>query len=343
MIVSRRDFLKLWAQLGVAAVAPRLLSGCGGGEPQKREGADADLHMHLQSQREADLLVRVLGPTRSNKENTAADLVYHLDLIGAKRAFALSGGQVWGSWLIAPLLPGLGLDEYEEVKAENNWAITQAALYPDRLVPFFSVNPLKAYALEEVERCVQEFHLNTLKLHFYASGVCLREPDHLAKVKNLFARADELHLRLLIHPQTYDADFYDRGPEIARIFIREVLALHPGLKVQLAHLGGGGLWMEDLFGAYLHAFHEDRLEKKNIYFDFSYTIFDPQQWPEIPPGYYEPLADQLRSWGLERIFWGSDFRLADPETYAPLTRQLVTLTAAEYNQIVSHDGQAFLD
>ena len=44
-------------------------------------------------------------------------------------------------------------DEYAKVQAENDWVVQQMARYPERLVPFCGVNPLKDYALQELERC----------------------------------------------------------------------------------------------------------------------------------------------------------------------------------------------
>jgi len=52
-------------------------------------------------------------------------------------------------------------NEYEKVKAENDWRSAQVARFPDRLRAFCSVNPLKDYALEEIKRCAKEGQAST--------------------------------------------------------------------------------------------------------------------------------------------------------------------------------------
>ncbi len=42
-------------------------------------------------------------------------------------------------------------DEYDKVRAENAWAAQQVPRCPDRLVGFFSFNPLKGYALGKLQ------------------------------------------------------------------------------------------------------------------------------------------------------------------------------------------------
>ena len=50
-------------------------------------------------------------------------------------------------------------NEYEKVKAENDWQSQQVAQYPDRLRVFCSFNPLKPYAMEELARCSHDKQL----------------------------------------------------------------------------------------------------------------------------------------------------------------------------------------
>src|SRR3954471_24500307 len=74
-------------------------------------------------------------------------------------------------------------DEYAKVRAENDWNGSQASRYPQRLRAFCGVNPLKDYALEELERCARDPLLNRgIKLHFGNSDVHLENPEHIARL-----------------------------------------------------------------------------------------------------------------------------------------------------------------
>ena len=60
-----------------------------------------------------------------------------------------------------------------KVRAENDWTAAQVAQFPDRLVAFCSFNPLREYALAELNRCAKSGSFRGLKLHFNTSGVNL--------------------------------------------------------------------------------------------------------------------------------------------------------------------------
>lgn len=81
------------------------------------------------------------------------------------------------------------------MRAENDWTAAQVAAHPDRLVGFCGVNPLKPYAMEEIERCAKDHYLRTgLKLHFGNSDVQLDVPEQVAQLKRVFASANAHHM-----------------------------------------------------------------------------------------------------------------------------------------------------
>src|SRR5262245_7034873 len=105
-----------------------------------------DHHQHLFSPAAGAL---VSGDPNS-RGISAKDLIALLDAAGIRRALVLSMGYTWGS-------ANRNVEnEYEKVKAENDWTSQQVAEYPDRLRAFCSFNPLKPYALEELERCSKD-------------------------------------------------------------------------------------------------------------------------------------------------------------------------------------------
>lgn len=358
--LNRREFLKALAGTSSLLLMPTIFAGCGESHSvgsDKRQGAAADLHMHLQRQKIADHMIKVLGQSdiygRPIIESNAKLLISHLDRIGASRGFAFSAAYIWGSPLLErPEFPKLSPDEeYEEVKAENNWAAAQAAEYPDRLTAFFSVHPFADYALNEIERCKRDLNLSAMKLHFGGSMVSLQDTDNLRDIKTVLAKADSLGIAVVIHFRNDDPDF---GTEDAQIFIDEILSSHPNLRVQLAHLGSNGGFdsvTEDVFETFIQAFDKNpALQKERLFFDLSFVILKDDQ--VTPDGYIwrkattheqcERLANMLRRWGVENILWGSDFFMADPEGYVNYTRRMLPLETDEYNFIMNNTGNTFL-
>jgi Predicted metal-dependent hydrolase of the TIM-barrel fold len=85
----------------------------------------------------------------------ASDLVALLEKAGIRRARVFSIAYQFSN----PNKPPFE-DEYERVKAENDWTSRQVALFPDRLRGFCTVNPLKDYAIAEIGRCAKDPQLH---------------------------------------------------------------------------------------------------------------------------------------------------------------------------------------
>jgi predicted TIM-barrel fold metal-dependent hydrolase len=102
----------------------------------------ADHHQHLFSPE--------VAKAESVQPVDARDLVAMLDAAGIRRAAVLSVAYLLGD------PKGTAEGEYQKVKAENDWTSRQVARYPERLVGFCSVNPLKPYAVEELARCARD-------------------------------------------------------------------------------------------------------------------------------------------------------------------------------------------
>ena len=85
------------------------------------------------------------GPAVQNPV-TAEQLIRILDSAGVRRAVVPSNTYYFG---VGP--SGSVPDEYNKVRAENDWTAQQVAQFPARLVAFCSFNPLRDYALSELE------------------------------------------------------------------------------------------------------------------------------------------------------------------------------------------------
>jgi len=133
-------------------------------------------------------------------------------------------------------------DEYAKVREENDWTSQQVALYPERLRGFCSVNPLKDYAIGEIERCSRDPQLHYgLKLHFGNSDVDLDNPVHVEKLQQVFHRANQHQMAMVVHMRASITKKRPYGRKQAGIFLRDVLPAAPDVPVQIAHLAGAGV------------------------------------------------------------------------------------------------------
>src|SRR5882672_5847761 len=135
-----------------------------------------DHHQHLFSPAAAALVTpNPLPPGATALHSIDADRVIGLlESAGIRRALVLSVAYTWGN-------PSRHVaNEYEKVKAENDWTSQQVARFPDRLRAFCSFNPLRDYALTELARCAKDPQLRAgLKLHFGNSAYDYTNPDHV--------------------------------------------------------------------------------------------------------------------------------------------------------------------
>lgn len=300
-VVGVRTWLAVGGLLVIAGCAP---SG-------QSQGSDAvrpprvDHHQHL--------LSPALGKVWKQPQAVLAEhLIAQLDAAGIQRALVLSVAYAWGS----PGLPPSD-DEYANVRAENDWTAQQAALYPTRLVAACSVNPLREYALREIERCAAHPGLrNGLKMQFANSRVNLREAEHVAQLRRVFSAANRLGMPLIVHVWTGDdkvANPYDARD--ARTFIEQVLPSAPDVVVQIAHLGGSGPRLDPGTEAAMIVLSEAASRShpamRNVYFDLATNVL-----PGSSDAAAEFMTARIRQIGARRILYGSDMAIGDNPTAA---------------------------
>src|SRR4029450_13945836 len=94
-------------------------------------------------------------------------------------------------------------DDYARVRAENDWTSREVGMFPDRLIAFCSVNPLKDYALEEIARSANDQNLRRgLKLHLGNAVADFHKADHLARLRRVFAAANGYRMAIAVHMRT---------------------------------------------------------------------------------------------------------------------------------------------
>lgn len=289
-----------------AGIACCLLSLLALGQAQAPDQAPdsprADHHQHLFSPATTALVSATPGALPASvslKAITAADLIPLLDAAGIRRAMVLSMGYTWGR------AGRIVENEYEKVKAENDWTSQQVSLFPDRLIGFCSFNPLKGYALEELARCAKDPRLRSgLKLHFGNSGVDYHNAESIEKVRRVFRAANGYRMAIVVHMRASISLRQPYGRDEAGIFLNELVAAAPDVPVQIAHLGGAGGYdpvTDQALGVFVEAVANRDPRVKRLYFDVTSVA-----QAGISEENAKLIATRLRALGLERILYGSD-------------------------------------
>jgi predicted TIM-barrel fold metal-dependent hydrolase len=310
----------------IRLVAAVFLTGCATG----RLTPVADHHQHLFSPE----MAAVLAPGSPGFHGiTARDLIALLDSAGIRRALLLSVAYIYGS-------PARSFDdEYAKVRAENDWNAGQAAQYPDRLIAFCGFNPLKEYALEELNRCASIPNLSRgIKLHFGNSDVQLENPAHVEQLRRVFRAANEHHMAIVVHMRASISKRRPYGAAQAHVFLDQLLPSAPDVLVQVAHLAGSGPGYDDPPADSAMAVLADAVEHRdprtrNLWFDVT-TVVDRN----ISPAHAALVVHRIRQVGVDRILYGSDAAAGDNlrprEGWAAFRR--LPLTEREFARIAGN-------
>lgn len=254
----------------------------------------ADHHQHLFSPAYVEF------QSNSVKPISAHDVITLLDKANIQRAVILSTAYAYGKPGAEPP------NEYEKVKAENDWTSAQVALYPKRLIAFCGFNPLKDYALDELERCSKNPNLrHGIKLHFGNSDVQLDNPEHFEKLKKVFQAANAHRMAIVVHLRASISKKRPYSTEQARLFL-ELLSFAPNVTVQIAHLASAGPGYVDPPAYSVVEVLADAVAKKdprtrNLFFDVASNAF-----PTNPPEANDLMVKLIRQIGVKRILYGSD-------------------------------------
>ena len=224
----------------------------------------------------------------------AAMLVAEMDETGIQRSVVLSEG----FWADGPLLR---VDNpYPVAMAENDWTAEQVARFPDRLIAFCSFNPVADHALRELARCADSGKFRGLKFSFAMSGVDLKNPQHVERLKAVFALANARGLPMVVHSRGGP----DYGAEHVRIFLTQVLPSAPDVVVQIAHLWGGETYSRPALEAFADAIAAGQPYTRNLHFDLSEITASVSQTGSRAT--QQEVAALIRRIGTNRMLFGSD-------------------------------------
>src|SRR5258705_1737943 len=258
----------------------------------------ADYHQHLFSPALAALMSPA-PPAKPFRAITASDLVALLDAAGIKRALVLSAAYIWSQ-------PRRKVEnDYEKVKADNDWTAEQVAQFPSRLVGFCSTNPVREWALEEMARCAKNPNFHGLKLHFWDSVVDYHNPRHVEQVRQVFSAANGYGWPIVVHMRATISEKLPYGRDEALIFLNQMLPAAAHVPVQIAHLAGAGGYddpaVDQALLVFIDAIAKGDPRTKRLWFDVATVATS-----DMTPAQASLIATRVRQVGIQRVLYGTD-------------------------------------
>ena len=287
--------------------------------PLVATGAAIDVHTHLMSQPLADVLTGGGVPA-----STADDLIARLDDVD--KAVVLS-------------LPFQNLPDNSNMAPENDFVAAEVGMYPDRLIGFCGINPLYDNAIGEIDRCLGLPGMTGVKLHLVGSEADMTNEDHVAALTAVFDRIQEIDAPVLMQIANplglpLDADGLTN--------IATIIATHPEVRIAHAHCASDTddqrieLWLGGMVSV------PPVFSPENFYLDVSACL---KFYKDAPLAKRELIVWRLKTWGLERVLFGSDYMMVAPvetpkEALETLTKY--PFTQEEIDIILSNDAWVWL-
>jgi predicted TIM-barrel fold metal-dependent hydrolase len=309
------------SRLGVALCG---VFGCALALVSAQDRTRVDHHQHLISP-------QALSVFSAPQAITAADLIAQMNAARIDRAVVLSAAYGFSNPFKNP-----GPDEYTRVRAENDWVSMEVSRYPRRLTGFCSVNPLREYAVREIERCSNDPNLRTgLKLHFGNSDVNLDVEEDVEQTRVVFAAANAHGMAIVVHARSNIDHSRPYGQKEARVFLERLLPAAQDVTVQVAHLAGGGGYdqtVDEALSVYADAIEHKDPRIQRLLFDASGIPINGM-WEQNATR----LVKRMRQIGMDRILFGCDSPIPgnSPREFIERWRKL-PLTAEEFHRIESN-------
>ncbi len=292
-----------------------------------------DSHAHIMSPRLIKLF-KDTGIPFSKPDKAYSDLNEITARVGVHRINLVSMAYLYGHPEIKKVE-----NEYEAVKAENDYVIRARQKSPRNVKAFCGINPMKSYALEETKRCAKKLKIDGIKFHFNANQVYLTEPAHLAKVKPIFKYVAKKKLPILLH---FDNSHPKFGEPDIKLFADEILADIKPAKIQIAHFGTSGGFnakSKRVLDAFIRQFETNpAIKKHKIMFDISAVALDKNSEgvSKLTDEQFAELAVYARKLGVNRIVFGTDYPLYSAPEYLKILRTRVKLNESEIKKILEN-------
>lgn len=312
-------------KISLALAAVPLLAACSttpaAGRVPARAAPIVDYHQHLISP--------AFAPIVQGAERDGAWLVRELDAAGIERAVVLSVGYSFADERKALTDPD------RLTREQNDWTSGEVARNARRLIGFCSANPLRPVALEELERCLGLPGMIGIKLHFGNAGISLRDPAHLARMRQVFALAERRRAPVLVHMRARGGTNY--GAEDAHIFLDKIVPVAADIEIVVAHLGASSPGYppqnDEVMAVFAAAVERKDPRMANLYFDVAANVN-----AEMTPAVAALVAQRIRQVGTRRVLYGSDLNPPGGSIGKgwEIFRTTIPLTAAELQQIANN-------
>ncbi len=298
---------------------------------EKRIANATDAHVHILSP-ELIKIWKGLGIPFSRPDAYYSDIDVILKNTAVKRIDLISMAHVFSSEEF-----GGFKNERELVQKENDYVAEARNKHPKKIKAFCSVDPLRDYALNELERCRTRLKMDGVKLHHNANQVYLTVPAHLAKVKQVFEFAAKHKMPILLH---FDNSHRRFGKPDVDLLAASILNDLKPVKLRIAHFGTSGGFNPRTKG-FLDAFLDQlatntKLKKHKITFDISAVGLDKDSEGvrKLTDTEWTELAAYVRKIGFERITFATDYPLYTPKEYAEILQTQLKLSPAEMRPLL---------
>jgi predicted TIM-barrel fold metal-dependent hydrolase len=294
-----------------------------------------DNHVHLMSPQLIKIFKDV-GIPFSKPDADYSDFDAVVKRLGTNRMTLVSMAYLFGH-------PEFGKveNEYEAVKAENDYVIAARRNSPQNIKAYCGINPLKDYALKEVKRCHKKLKADGIKIHSNANQLYLTEPEHLARIKPIYKYAAKKKMPILLH---FDNSHPKFGEPDIKLFADEILANIKPAKIQIAHFGTSGGFnakTKRVIDAFIKQFNENpNIKKHKILFDISVVALDKDSEgvPKLTDEQFAELAVYARKLGFENIVFGTDYPLYSANEYLDILKNKLKLTDSEVEEMLKDKG-----
>ncbi|MGA8178849.1 MAG: amidohydrolase family protein [Desulfobacterales bacterium] len=212
----------------------------------------------------------------------------------------------------------------DSFKLQNDYIMEVVARFPERLIGLCCFDPFSNAAASEARRCLEGGLSGIGEIAFYQAGIDDVALDKLAPLMEICLDKD---LVFLIHTNEPVGHVYPGKTPNTLKQIYALVARFSENKIVLAHWGGGIFFFNLLK-------KEVRARLKNVYFDTAASPFLYQ--PEI----YRYAVEIA---GEDKILFGSDFPLLQPERYFKEIEETSGLSKAQAESICGKNAAKLLN
>jgi predicted TIM-barrel fold metal-dependent hydrolase len=209
-------------------------------------------------------------------------------------------------------------------KLQNDYIMEVVTRFPERLIGLCCFDPFSKLAASEARRCLEGGLSGIGEIAFYQSGIDDTALDKLAPLMEICLDKD---LLFLIHTnEPVGHEYPGKTPNTLKQIYALVTRFSEN-KIVLAHWGGGIFFFNLLK-------KEVKAHLKNVYFDTAASPF--LYHPEI----YRYAVEVA---GEDKILFGSDFPLLQPERYFKEIEETSGLSKAQVESICGRNAAKLLN